>query len=114
MNIALVMSLALLCVSCITERTNASLDIKEVESSNYEAVSDCTKVRDLEGFSSHGGYIGRETGIVSAKNSVMNQAAEVGATHVLWRNVDGFMSVEVRAVAYNCDDEYSSDVGFKD
>lgn len=112
MKIASVLSLFLLCVSCITERTSKSLDIKEVESSDYDAVSNCTKLRDLEGFSSHGGYIGRETGIVSAKNSVMNQAAEVGATHVMWRNIDGFMSVEVRAVAYDCDDEQSSDVGF--
>ena len=66
-----------------------------------ETVQNCQYLADVEG-SSGWGNLAASTGIANAKNEARSNAASLGATHIVWKNVSGGYSPFVSGAAYRC------------
>jgi len=66
------------------------------------SVRDCEFVVSVSGSSGVGNMMA-STGIENAKVEAREQAADSGATHIVWTSVQGGYAPNVAGSAYNCD-----------
>lgn len=71
------------------------IDVQELKEKN------CENLGDLEATSGWGNAMAA-VGIRSAKNTIRNEAAKLGATHVVWTNQSGGFVSFVHGRAYRC------------
>ncbi len=64
-------------------------------------VISCKYVGEVQG-SSGWGNLAASAGMENAKNEARENAAKLGATHVVWNNIAGGYSPYVSAKAYKC------------
>lgn len=84
---------------CATTLSPAAAKILPADRS---MAADCTFVGDVNG-SSGWGNLAASQGMQNAKNEGLEQAAAMGATHVLWVNVAGGYSPYANGKAYRCE-----------
>jgi hypothetical protein len=65
-------------------------------------VAGCTFLGQVQG-SSGWGNLAASQGMENARNEAQEQAAELGATHVVWSNVSGGYSPYATGRAYRCE-----------
>ncbi len=100
-NTALVMVVLFLnTLGCATQRTAESMKIVEADE---DAVKKCRMVGETVGSSMYGGLFMQEAGKNSAKNEAINSAANMQATHLVWRTAEGgFWGGKAVAAVYDC------------
>lgn len=102
-NILLLSLLALSLTGCATALTHEASRITQVEDSQRNQVKDCKTMGEVIGSSSYGGLFMQEAGKNYAKNQAMNDAANMGATHIVWTMASGgFFGGKAHGVAYKC------------
>ncbi len=102
-NITLLGLLALTLSGCATALTHEASRITQVNDSERSQVKECKTMGEVVGTSSYGGLFMQEAGKNYAKNQAMNEAANMGATHVVWTLAEGgFMGGKAYGVAYKC------------
>lgn len=90
----------LLLAGCATQRTVEAQRIIETDESS---VKHCRLMGEASGSSQYGGFAMQETGKSNAKNEALNQAANMQATHVVWKTAQGgFFGAQAMALVYNC------------
>lgn len=102
-NILLLGLLALSLTGCATALTHEASRITQIDQSQKSMVKDCKTMGEVMGSSSYGGLFMQEAGKNYAKNQAMNEAANMGATHVMWTTAEGgFFGGKAYGVAYKC------------
>ncbi len=98
--------LGLLAISlsgCATALTHEATRITQVNDNERSQVKDCKTMGEVVGNSSYGGLFMQEAGKNYAKNQAMNDAANMGATHIVWTLAQGgFFGGKALGVAYKC------------
>lgn len=104
MKKTLLLSLLALSLSgCATGLTHEASRITQISDSQRSQVKDCKSVGEVAGNSSYGGLFMQEAGKNYAKNQAMNDAANMGATHIVWILAEGgFFGGKAFGVAYKC------------
>lgn len=98
-NIVIISLLGLL-LGCATQRTAESMKLVETDG---DSVKGCRLVGETVGSSMYGGIAMQEAGKNSAKNEAMNAAANMQATHVVWKTAEGgFWGGKAVAAVYDC------------
>ncbi len=83
---------------CATTPSPRALSIQDAD---YRKVENCQFIGDVHG-SSGWGNLAASTGIQNAKNEAREQAAAMGATHIVWVQVAGGYSPYAVGKAYRC------------
>jgi Domain of unknown function (DUF4156) len=83
---------------CATTLSPAAQNIRPAD---YSMVKDCTFLGDVQG-SSGWGNLAASQGMQNAKNEAKEQAAQLGATHIVWENIVGGYSPFATGKAYKC------------
>lgn len=96
--VALAIAFATLAEGCAVAPSAAAVSVKDADPST---VATCKYVGDVQG-SSGWGNLAASTGMENAKNEARENAAKLGATHVVWSNIAGGSSPYVSAKAYKC------------
>lgn len=91
----LVMAMA----ACSTAPSQHAASVKEADD---KMVADCEFLGSVSGFSGFGGPGGSGIGMARSKNSAREQAADKGATHVVWLTVAGGYNSSATGKAYKC------------
>lgn len=91
-------SLVLIGAGCATTLSPAAARIQPADQST---VAGCTFVGDVSG-SSGWGNLAASQGMQNAKNEGLEQAAAMGATHVVWVNIVGGYSPYANGKSYKC------------
>ncbi|MGZ3775068.1 MAG: hypothetical protein ACXVCY_16550 [Pseudobdellovibrionaceae bacterium] len=87
-------------LGCATQRSMAAQRIVETDEST---VKSCLLLGETKGSSSIGGLAMQETGKANAKNEAIDNAVNMGATHIVWKVAEGgFFGGHAHALAYNC------------
>ncbi len=97
---ALVLSLVAV-AGCASSLTEAGSRVRPV----YDADLDhdrCKSLGEVSAWSAHGGTEGSALGVQNAKTDVINQAAEMGATHLVWLGASGGFTSNAKGIAYKC------------
>lgn len=94
-----VVVLPILVSACATTLSPAARQVRVADTS---MVSDCTFLGNAQG-SSGWGNLAASTGMQNARNEAREQAADMGATHVVWENVEGGYSPSAFGKAYRCE-----------
>ena len=81
--------------------TAPSPKASNIQDADYRQVKNCRFVGDVYG-SSGWGNLAASTGIQNAKNEAREQAAAIGATHIVWVQIVGGSSPYVVGKAYRC------------
>ena len=84
-----------LLASCSSSPKFAIFDADE------NTVKSCLFVESVSGTSGVGGLFASQ-GVANAKNEARSQAADAGATHIVWSSVSGGMTASVSGNAYKC------------
>lgn len=88
---------------CATSLTMEAARITQIDQSERSQVKDCKTMGEVSGTSSYGGLFMQEAGKNYAKNAAMNEAANMGATHIVWTTTEGgFFGGKAYGVAYKC------------
>lgn len=82
--------------------TTKSAMAAKVLQADERMVSNCKYLGDVTGTSGWGN-LAASTGINNAKNEALEQAARLGATHVVWTQVFGGYCSFVNGRAYRCE-----------
>lgn len=102
-NILVLGFLALSLTGCATALTHEAGRIMQVDRNDKTTIKDCKSIGEVVGSSSYGGLFMQEAGKNYAKNEAMNQAATMGATHIVWTTAEGgFFGGKAYGVAYKC------------
>ncbi|AZZ36185.1 hypothetical protein CIK05_05040 [Bdellovibrio sp. qaytius] len=102
-KIMLFAGLALTLSGCATAITHEAAHIVQVNENEKNQVKDCKTLGQVTGTSSYGGLFMQEAGKSYAKNQAINDAANMGATHVMWTLAEGgFFGGHAAGVAYKC------------
>ena len=102
-NIIILGLLALSITGCATALTHEASRITQVSHAEQNQVKTCKSMGEVAGNSNYGGLFMQETGKSYAKNQAMNDAANMGATHVVWVLAEGgFFGGKAFGVAYKC------------
>ena len=91
-------TLLLISAGCATTLSPAAASIQPADQST---IVGCTFVGDVSG-SSGWGNLAASQGMQNAKNEGLEQAAAMGATHVIWVNIAGGYSPYANGKAYKC------------
>ena len=83
---------------CATAPSAAAARVQEADTN---MVASCRYLGDVQG-SSGWGNLAASAGMENAKNEARENAAKLGATHVVWNNITGGYSPYVSAKAYKC------------
>jgi len=83
---------------CATSLSTGGLSIVDADE---RSVINCTLIRNVSG-SSGWGNLAASTGINNAQNEAREKAARAGATHIVWKTVNGGFSPYVSGNAYRC------------
>jgi len=95
--------LALSFSGCATSLTHEASRITQVNDGERSQVKECKTMGEVTGNSSYGGLFMQEAGKNYAKNQAMNDAANMGATHIVWTLAEGgFFGGKAIGVAYKC------------
>ena len=81
--------------------TSLSANAMRVQDADVTIVGKCTFVGDVQG-SSGWGNLAASAGMQNAKNEAREQAAAMGATHVIWTGIAGGYSPFATGKAYAC------------
>jgi hypothetical protein len=95
-----ILLLALLTMTGCT--TSLSARAMKVQDADMATVARCRFVGDVQG-SSGWGNLAASAGMQNAKNEGREQAATMGATHVIWTGVAGGYSPYATGKAYICE-----------
>jgi len=82
--------------------TSLSARAMKVQDADTVTVARCRFVGDVQG-SSGWGNLAASAGMQNAKNEGREQAATMGATHVIWTGVAGGYSPYATGKAYSCE-----------
>jgi hypothetical protein len=94
--------LALLTCSCATTLSARARKVQEV-SDSPELVQRCVFLGSVQGQSTLGGMY-QATAAANAHNDALEQAADMGATHIVWtEQAVGYSGATVRGKALNCE-----------
>lgn len=100
MNSKLILSVML--ISMVSGcATSLSPKASFVQSADSRMVEDCIFLGDVHGSSGWGGLAASQ-GMINSRNETLEQAARIGATHVVWGNITGGFSPSAYGKAYNC------------
>jgi hypothetical protein len=81
---------------------SASPKAQSIKEADERMIANCEFLGTISSSSGWGG-VAREGGLQNAKNDALNKAAEKGATHLIWTNVDeSWWSPRVAGRAYLC------------
>ncbi len=72
-----------------------------VKAADEPMVAQCEYLDEVTGWSGWGN-LAQDAGMTNARNQARERAAELGATHVVWRGLTGGYSPNVVARAYRC------------
>ena len=92
-----------LSVGCATTLSQRAMSVKVTDGAS---VSACEVVGEVSGSSSWGGASGG-TGVENSKMEALNEAGELGATHVVWKSMYSVIGSSVDGVAYRCSENVS-------
>lgn len=90
--------LSILFTGCSTSLSPQAINVKDAD---FRTVENCQFAGDVHG-SSGWGNLAASTGIQNAKNEAREQAAALGATHVIWGGLAGGYSPYVSGKTYIC------------
>ncbi len=91
--------LACICLSgCAVAPSAAASRVQEADA---QMVASCKYIGEVQG-SSGWGNLAASAGMENAKNEARENAAKLGATHILWNNIAGGYSPYVSGKAYRC------------
>lgn len=87
---------------CVAIPATQMADAPKIAIATADQVTSCAPLGDIEGFSPlHGFFV--EQGYENAKRDVMNQAAKLGATHIVWgKQATAFYRTTVVGSTYRC------------
>jgi hypothetical protein len=85
--------------ACATTRSPTAAQILEADAA---AVAQCKFVGHISGYSLLAGPGGKKVGRENAKTEALEQAAKLGATHVVWRAVSTGDGTNADGDAYLC------------
>jgi len=85
----------------LTGCTTLSQPAAMIKDADMKMIENCQFLGDFDGSSGWGG-VATSVGISNAKNSVREQAAKMGATHIVWYGSVGGMIPSVSGKAYLC------------
>lgn len=83
---------------CATKLSSNAMAIRDADALQ---MLNCRYVGDVDGTSGFGN-LAASTGINNAKNEARENAAHLGATHIVWTTVSGGYSPYVSGKAYQC------------
>lgn len=92
---------SLLCLSLSACATAPSQSASVVRDADERTVANCQFLANVSGTSGWGN-LAASAGINNAKNEGREQAAQLGATHIVWNVVQGGYSPYVSGNAYKC------------
>ena len=98
MKFILLVVALLLMAGCTTSLSTRAMKVQDADITIMER---CKFVGDVQG-SSGWGNLAASAGMQNAKNEAREQAAEMGATHVIWSGVAGGYSPYATGKAYMC------------
>jgi len=75
---------------------------RQVQVADTDMVSECAFLGNVQG-SSGWGSLAASTGMQNARNEAREKAAKMGATHIVWANVEGGYSPSAFGKAYRCE-----------
>lgn len=79
----------------------ASEAARSVHPADERMVGHCQYLDDVTGWSGWGN-LAQDAGMTNARNQARERAADLGATHIVWRGMAGGYSPNVVARAYRC------------
>lgn len=94
-----VVAATLMLGACSTAPTERAAQVKDADAKMVEA---CTYVGDVEGTSIWGGPGGHGAAMNNSKNEARDQAAKLGATHVVWSPMSQSTLTAISGRAYRC------------
>jgi hypothetical protein len=86
--------------ACSTAPSQRAAQIKDADEKMVEA---CTYVGEVEGTSIWGGPGGHGAAMNNSKNEARDQAAKLGATHVVWSPMSQSTLTAISGRAYRCE-----------
>lgn len=89
----------ILAAGCATTRSPQAATVRETDA---QGAAGCEFLGDVYGKSGWGGAAATGVGVNNARNSALKKAARLGATHVVWGDIDGGMFTIVSGKAYRC------------
>ena len=96
--ISVVLLSILPCSGCVTTLTPAA---RQIHSSDERMVANCEFLGEVQGSSGFGNLAATQ-GMQNARNEAMEQAAQLGATNIVWTNIAGGFSPYATGRAYRC------------
>jgi hypothetical protein len=81
--------------------TSLSKEGHSVQAADERMVANCTFLGEVQG-SSGWGNLAASQGMQNARNEAQEEAAKLGATHVVWMNIAGGYSPFAVGRAYKC------------
>jgi len=87
-----------LCSSCAVAPSSTAARVQDADA---KMVASCKYLGEVQG-SSGWGNLAASAGMENAKNEARENAAKLGATHLLWNNINGGFSPYVSGKAYSC------------
>lgn len=98
LSAAAAIAAAALSAGCAVAPSAAAVRVQEADA---QMVASCKYVGEVQG-SSGWGNLAASTGMENAKYEARENAAKLGATHIVWNNITGGNSPYVSAKAYKC------------
>ncbi len=81
--------------------TSLSASARKVQDADMTILGKCNFLGDVQG-SSGWGNLAASAGMQNAKNEAREEAAAMGATHIMWTGIAGGYSPFATGKAYNC------------
>src|SRR5689334_6971396 len=95
----LILTAGLSLCACATAPSERAARIKDADPKIVDA---CTYVGEVEGTSIWGGPGGHGAAVSNSKNEARDQAAALGATHIVWNSTSESSLTAVGGRAYRC------------
>lgn len=97
---ALLLCSGFLLCGCATGRSEAAAKVKDADE---KAVANCVYLGDVSGSSGATAIgIATDTSVENAQNDAAEQAAAMGATHVVWGSFSSGKTTTISGRAYKC------------
>ena len=94
----LMITLSILIAGCALPTSDRA---RSVQAADEPMVIQCQYLDEVTGWSGWGN-LAQDAGMKNARNQARERAAELGATHVVWRGLSGGYLPNVVARAYRC------------
>lgn len=93
---------ALLVSGCATTASHGAREIQASDKTEMTAKR-CQPLGLVEGSSTQNGVINHQTGKENAKVESLEKASSLGATHIVWHEIDlSFFAIKASGDAYRC------------